>query len=733
MKYCLWSIGFWFGFPLWIWAQSDSTAYDSISSYHLGINELYSKLQNSESNYFEFLEVTSASKIKQNQADAPNIINAYPRNHFINYAFISPNELLYSQAGFFPTQDFDRRTVGFRGMFESWNNNTILMLVDGIPFNGSIYGSAFSSEITPLFYAKSVELIRGAGGALYGSNALNGVLSMNTPKVSDLEEGTGEVRMRYGSKNTQIFECLLGTENEYIGMIGAFNFFATDGNDYRSFDDSERTDNQGVPMKFRIQDARQNFGFFNKIYGKRKLTGLSLQFHAQEWDFGTGHGWLFQVPDEPENMQQSRQSLAIRYAPPRPHKALIYEISFRYQRQGINWDMRYYPNGAFDNFYPNGVTEYLRTKTQDIFLRIQGNYQTSKGTFLMGFEGNRFLYAGDEAHVSNIDLEHTFEPFPNHEFRPMGAWLEYIENRPVRNLSAFVQYVSPKFWDKIQLTASGRYDYKYVDYQDITLPNFPESVRIFRLFTPRLALVFQPANQWTFKAIAGRAFRTPAPSEMFGSNTFSLASNIKELQPELVTNYDLSTEYRWSKNMTLRTNIYWVNFENKIGYSIANANLSTNIYTLQTAGFESEINWAYKNWEGFANYTFAQRLGEQITDTTISENKNEVTFAPAHFWNVGSRWNYKQFFVVGLVHFHGKQKRKATDFYEQSETFRPDEIPAWVNAELQLGGKINRWLEMRILCRNILNTKQLLLKTGAYRFDYQRENRQIQSELRLRF
>ena len=47
-----------------------------------------------------------------------------------------------------------------------------------------------------------------------------------------------------------------------------------------------------------------------------RLRGLTLQFHYQYWTFGTGHGWLFQIPDHPEDMSTNVQILSLAYRPP---------------------------------------------------------------------------------------------------------------------------------------------------------------------------------------------------------------------------------------------------------------------------------------------------------------------------------------------------------------------------------------------------------------------------------
>ncbi len=128
----------------------------------------------------EATEVTTATKVAQNIFEAPNIINSYKRRDFIDYGFFSFNQLLWLQPNFSMSKDYDRMTVSARGVYEAWNNNHLLLLVDGVPINENIYGSALTWEVTPLVFTKSVEVMRGGGSALYGTNAMNGLLSIQT-------------------------------------------------------------------------------------------------------------------------------------------------------------------------------------------------------------------------------------------------------------------------------------------------------------------------------------------------------------------------------------------------------------------------------------------------------------------------------------------------------------------------------------------------------------------------
>jgi len=131
------------------------------------------------------LEVSSSSKSSQKVSVAPNVISVYSSSQIHSFNWNSLNDILYKHPGFFPSQDYDRRTVSFRGNFEGWNNNHLMLLVDGVPFNDNLYGTAYTWEITPLIFTKSLEIIKGTGAALYGTNATNGVLSINTFSYKD--------------------------------------------------------------------------------------------------------------------------------------------------------------------------------------------------------------------------------------------------------------------------------------------------------------------------------------------------------------------------------------------------------------------------------------------------------------------------------------------------------------------------------------------------------------------
>ncbi|TAE31161.1 MAG: TonB-dependent receptor [Candidatus Kapaibacterium sp.] len=681
------------------------------------------------------VEIISATKIAQRPIEAPSIVSLITPQQIREYGWISLNDVLYAQPGFSPSQDFDRRTVSARGMYEGWNNNHLLMLIDGIPFNDNLYGTAFTSEITPLFLAKSLEIIRGPGSALYGSNATNGVIGINTISANDTASFSGEAQARVGTLGTQVYDVVVGSSQEMFSAVLGYNAFATSGYEYLSYDGSLRRTPQGALRQFTTNDARNSSYLFAKIEGKKALEGLSLQFHDQRWQFETGHGWLWNIPDVGESMQEARRILALSYKP-KSTGDLSIEAALRYQNRTIDWNIRFFPDStSFGGIlYPRGVSESIATNADDLFARFQLIYKLpEQANIIAAAEGTVFWYDGDKNHTSNINLAGDFLPFAGNALRTIPSFLQWIEGNPMLNLGVFAQFSSGKlFGDKLSATLGVRYDNQSFQFNALDKTGLPKESLSFSALSPRLGVVFLADRDFSVKFLAGRAFRAPAPTELFGANTFALASNIRNLKPEFITTVELGTDWIINKTINWRLNGFYTNFENQIAYSVANANLSTNVYTLVTAGIETEINMSFDRFSGFVNYSFAARLGETILDNTIQASNNQVTWVPAHTLNLGATYRAERFTAALTAHLQGETLRRQSDRTTPEFTrLRPNSLPAWFTVDARLAYQITETLELSLLGNNLLDTQGMMMKNFDYPFDYRIGGRRIIASMRL--
>jgi outer membrane receptor protein involved in Fe transport len=726
--------------------------------YNLPLVPQVKSVEESADAVFDLLQnqvTVSATKISKKTGEAPNLVSIISQKEIKDYGRVSINDVLYQLPGFSPSMDYDRRTVSSRGMFEGWNNNHLLLLIDGVQFNDSLYGSAYTWEITPLSMVKNMEVIRGPGSALYGSNATNGVVSLNTYSGEDLK-GELRLRTRQGDYGTQIYDFLTGNKGTIFSYTMNYSSYQTNGNSYPSYDGSFRTDLFGFYQKFDVKDERKNDYVFIKLEGEDFLKGLSLQYHRQSWNYKTSHGWLWEIPDTTENLSESMDTLSIKYTNNITDK-LIQEYVLRLQDRNIDWNVRFSHNGSYEGYYPSGITEVLKTGAKELLGRAQFTYLFDNGgSALVGIEASGFKYTGDKTHYSNIDfLDPDYAPYPDGQFMKQGPWLEWIKDKTVPKGAVFGQVVSGKFFNKmVELTLGVRYDEKNIKYRQIDEPykdilGFsykPDAKRVFRRTSPRAGLVFFLTNSMNLKVMVGRAFREPSITELFGANTFTLASNPKQLKPEIINTREIALDWFLTQNLNFRTNIYDTRFENQIAYSVANNNLSSNIYTLHTRGLESEILYNIKSLSLFANYSYNQRINEHILDQTISPHKKAVTWAPTNTQNIGTRGEYKNYYGSVSVQRQSQINRRNSDFGTPDEftgyvyidpfsfpQYRKQTVPAWYNVNFKLSYSFSNNMNIGLFISNAFKNNQMLVKNNLYPFDYQRENRRAMLDFSASF
>lgn len=709
-------------------------------------SDLSTKVRNIEDLSLEDLlnvETRSATKLDIPAREAPALMSVISHDQIESYGWLSINDILFKQPGFAPSKDYDRTTVTARGLFEGWNNNHLLMLIDGVPVNDSIYGSAYTWEITPLVLAHTIDIIRGPGSALYGSNATNGVIALHTPEAGEVPTAMGQ--FRFGNAGTRIYDVALAHHFAPLDFVVGYNHYETDGNVYSSYDGSGRTDTRGMLQRFAVNDSRSSDYVFAKLEGNGALHGLSVQLHLQFWKFGTGHGWLFYIPDAPERMNEDRQIASISYRPRAAwHDRFQQEYVLQYQRHGIDWHTKYYPDntvvgsGMSAVTYPQGLVEDLVTDAHQFFARAQYSLRIWRElTAVAGVEDSVFLYTGDSQHASNVDINNggTFLPLPTSQ--PLRPWFEYVTDKPVEDLGVFLQAATGRFLRRaLSITAGLRYDLKWLGYVDINDPRRPTLSRSFNQLSPRVAIVLFPGHDLVLKAMVDRAFRAPAPAELFGANTYSLASNIKQLRPEDITTVSAAADWLLFKHIDLRADWFYEIFDNQIAYSVANNNLSTNLYSRTVTGIEAEALWdaplgSAGKLGGYGNYTFVDLVSESIEDPTITRS-NALTWAPAHTFNLGVSFSGHHFGASLQGHYQGAVARRASDNLPTDfSAYRPATVPAWFTLDGRLTYQVSNWARLGVQATNILNTRAYLIKTNNFPFDYQTEGVRVLGTLEV--
>jgi len=133
--------------------------------------------------------VTVASRYAQTVRQAPSIVTVITDREIRERGYLSLADILSSLPGIYVTMAPEGRSLAwFRGVV-SPDNNKILLLLDGVPIYDGIYTHAWTDEYVPLENVRQVEIIKGPGSAIYGTNAFAGVINIVTYEADDLEGG----------------------------------------------------------------------------------------------------------------------------------------------------------------------------------------------------------------------------------------------------------------------------------------------------------------------------------------------------------------------------------------------------------------------------------------------------------------------------------------------------------------------------------------------------------------
>jgi outer membrane receptor protein involved in Fe transport len=135
------------------------------------------------------IDVTTASRFSDKLPEAPAIMSVVTSDELRRFGGLTLNEILQRVPGLTgSTQYFvDRSLVAARGDQTKTNGGHILFLINGRPTREIMEGGVISDllESFPVDILERIEVIKGPGSVLYGSNAFSAVVNLITKKASD--------------------------------------------------------------------------------------------------------------------------------------------------------------------------------------------------------------------------------------------------------------------------------------------------------------------------------------------------------------------------------------------------------------------------------------------------------------------------------------------------------------------------------------------------------------------
>jgi outer membrane receptor for ferrienterochelin and colicins len=529
--------------------------------------------------------VYGASKFQQKVTEAPSSITIITADEIQKYGYRTLADLLRSVPGFYVSYDRQDAYIGVRGISRPSDYNTlVLTMIDGHRVNENVFDGTYidGQFVLDVDLVDRVEIIRGPGSSLYGTDAFFAVINIITKRGRDLK-GT-EVSLSAGGQET------------YQGRVSSGRQFKN-GLELllsESFNDSKGNRQLFFPE---FNSPATNFGISRDTDGSRFLkTFVSASY--QDFTFHAAYGsWEKHIPTA--SFGTVFGDSRTKSADYRAYTKLQYKHTFE-----NNWEVE--AGVYYDWYWYNGVYvyDYSGTGVQPYTL----NQDYARGNWWgLNLSVSKRLLEKHRVTFGSEEIFNTKKIQGNYDLQPYTLYLKSADRTTVSAV-----YLQDEFSIRKNLLLSGglRFD-RYSTFGGT--------------LNPRLALIYIPVENAALKLLYGQAFRAPDDYELH-YNAVGYEAN-PALRPETIK----TTELVFERYVHKYTSFSASGFYNQIGGLISQTTDSStglirfsNLQDVHGKGLEFQLSEKRPSgWEGRLSYTL-QESHSSLSGQPLSNSPRHV-------------------------------------------------------------------------------------------------------------
>lgn len=484
----------------------------------------------------ERIKVSSASRSQRSVTEIPSTIHIITGEEIRLRGYITLVDALKSVPGIRVSQPgsvYEGETFLMRGLF---GNSNVKILINNIPIQPYVSGLLPIGEQLPIAQADRIEVVYGPASALYGADAMAGVINIITKQPKD--RTFGEINVQKAADGYQHFNFLVGgkagrdknllqysiygnfaSRRDRNLKFGEKNIFEAKKSALQIIGFSKLESEELVEDKKLTKELiKEGFPFFKDSVEQPKieetphisrLLGVNLKFRNLSFSFN-------------ELYREDYSSIGLNpyvYSYTRPEGTAgetIQRFTLSYEKSRKNFNLTL--NSSYLRFFQNKNSYfnlnfetlgegrgYFYQESNDIFNEVLLQYKLrehSEITF-----GTSYLFSG---YLPNTNLQNSIiEPSTYIAFSretkildsQIGDFGYYPQISSV--LGSFIQYYYNK--PKVSILASLRYD----------IPSEYEN----QLYS-RLGITYNFSQRITTRASVGFAFKAPVPNLSYASTAF---------------------------------------------------------------------------------------------------------------------------------------------------------------------------------------------------------------------
>lgn len=547
------------------------------------------------------VKINTAAKYTQSISEAPASVTIITAEEIERFGCRTLDEILMRVKGFYITYDRNYSYVGVRGFSRPTDyNNRVLILLNGNATTDNIWGSTFiGTELgLDVDVIERIEIVRGPGSALYGTNAMLAVINIITKdgKALDglrltVQPGSyGKIQggFHFGKESKNGLDFLVS------GRCGKI-----DGADLYFEEYDEPATNNGIAEGL---DWDEYYGIFTSL----KYKNFSMQgiFSSREKGIPTASYETIFNDDRHKTLDQWR----------------FIELKYR---GNISYNKKIMVRGHFNHYVFEGAYPYEESLWGE---RSIGKWFGLETQFDWDIRPDNRLIVGAEYKKHFRALYHSWDEegdYFNQDF-PFFQWAAFIQD----------EY---QILDNLSFTVGIRYD-KYSDRKGSV--------------NPRAALIFNLSKSTTLKLLYGNAYRAPSIYEIYYESEDEAKAN-PSIKPEKIMTIEAVLEQQFGKGVLGILSLYRFEMKGLIEQWLDPSDellQFQNIEKVRGTGIEAGLNVQLKNgFRGYVNYIFQNSKNVQL-DETISNS-------PAHVFKLGVSVPVFKHFFASLETFYESSRR----------------------------------------------------------------------------
>ncbi len=646
--------------------------------------------------------VVTATRTDNSILDTPVRVNLISPKFIANSPVRTIDEILKYAPGINWSRPFGvfstKAIVTMRGL-SGKEQGRVMVLLDGIPINKSD-GGTVDWNMIDMEMVRKVEITKGAGSALYGGNAMGGVINIITQPPTD--KFYARTSLEYGSFNTMGAKVMVGgnkplkkaSNNLYWG----FSTFYRQSDGYITQSEADRLANPYI-IKSNLMEFGLNARSGIKIGEKHRIEAIVNYYNDHR---GTGE----KVHLEDGNVTD--------------HDS--YGITLNYKGKLGSLDVNSSLFSLTENY--KKVNEYLKDDytwydvlsvrrdmgwISTVSKKIGKSHLITAGIdYKNGSVDAYDKYFTSTDIVYNEGRMHTFAVYAQDE-------ISLLENR--FRLIAGIRYDRASFYDGSFRIENPSPETSFM--HEYEVPDMPE--QSWGAFSPRFSLQYKLSEKSRIYAMYSRGFRPSVLDDLCRSGRVKGGFKIANpaLQPEYLDNYELGTDWKPFKSINWNVSFFYSKGKD-FQYYVSNGQtidmgfgdrpifIRANISDVEMAGAETELRFEVNSQlQLFANYCYSKsRILEYRRidqNDTIDLAGKYFTDVPEHIISAGATWNHPFINISLLYHYNGAMYVNDRNIVD--EVVLMSQYPAYSTFDVKIWKEFYGKFKTSLFIQNAFDTK----------------------------